>query len=229
MLEAIRQIKRELGGRVPLIGFAGAPFTLASYAIEGGHSNNFAHTKALMYGHPDGVAPLLRPARRRRRRLPGRADRGGRGRRAGLRLVGRRAERARLPRVHPAAHAADLRARSRRSACRRFISASAPARSSASMREAGGDVIGADWRTPLDEAWDAHRLRSRHPGQPRSDAAARPARSPVRRRPTTCSRAPAGGPATSSTSATASCRRRRSSTCRRSRSYVHQQTRHVTA
>ena len=45
-------IKRELAGRVPLIGFAGAPFTLASYAIEGGHSNNFAHTKALMYGTP---------------------------------------------------------------------------------------------------------------------------------------------------------------------------------
>ena len=53
VLEAIRQIQRELAGRVPLIGFAGAPFTLASYAIEGGHSNNFARTKALMYGHPD--------------------------------------------------------------------------------------------------------------------------------------------------------------------------------
>src|ERR687889_53277 len=53
VLQAIRQIKIELGGRVPLIGFAGAPFTLASYAIEGGHSNNFAKTKSLMYGHPD--------------------------------------------------------------------------------------------------------------------------------------------------------------------------------
>ena len=52
VLEAIRQIKRALAGRVPLIGFAGAPFTLASYAIEGGHSNSFAHTKALMYGAP---------------------------------------------------------------------------------------------------------------------------------------------------------------------------------
>src|SRR6266511_2084798 len=52
VLEAIRQIKRALGGRVPLIGFAGAPFTLASYAIEGGHSTSFAHTKALMFGHP---------------------------------------------------------------------------------------------------------------------------------------------------------------------------------
>src|SRR5213075_2164357 len=52
VLQAIRQTTRELAGRVPLIGFAGAPFTLASYAIEGGHSTSFAHTKALMYGHP---------------------------------------------------------------------------------------------------------------------------------------------------------------------------------
>jgi uroporphyrinogen decarboxylase len=52
VLEAIALIQRELAGRVPLIGFAGAPFTLASYAIEGGHSNTFARTKALMYGHP---------------------------------------------------------------------------------------------------------------------------------------------------------------------------------
>jgi uroporphyrinogen decarboxylase len=53
VLQTIRQVQRELAGRVPLIGFAGAPFTLASYAIEGGHSNNFAKTKALMYGEPD--------------------------------------------------------------------------------------------------------------------------------------------------------------------------------
>jgi uroporphyrinogen decarboxylase len=50
VLEAIRLVQGELGGRVPLIGFAGAPFTLASYAIEGGHSNTFAKTKSLMYG-----------------------------------------------------------------------------------------------------------------------------------------------------------------------------------
>ncbi|MEQ1912952.1 MAG: uroporphyrinogen decarboxylase family protein, partial [Vicinamibacterales bacterium] len=53
VLQAIRQIQVELKGRVPLIGFAGAPFTLASYAIEGGHSSNFARTKAIMYGHPE--------------------------------------------------------------------------------------------------------------------------------------------------------------------------------
>jgi uroporphyrinogen decarboxylase len=47
-LEAIRLLRREL--QVPLIAFAGAPFTLASYAVEGGHSSHFAKTKALMYG-----------------------------------------------------------------------------------------------------------------------------------------------------------------------------------
>src|SRR3990170_4907993 len=50
VLEAIRLLRREL--KVPLIGFAGAPFTLASYAIEGGHSSHFAKTKGLMYGDP---------------------------------------------------------------------------------------------------------------------------------------------------------------------------------
>src|SRR5262249_32660186 len=52
VLDAIRQIRRELAGRGPPIGFAGAPFTLASYPIEGGHSSAFANTKALMYGAP---------------------------------------------------------------------------------------------------------------------------------------------------------------------------------
>ena len=45
------------------------------------------------------------------------------------------------------------------------------------LREAGGDVIGADWRTPLDEAWERIGFDRGDPGQPRSDAAARPARS----------------------------------------------------
>src|SRR4051812_36007549 len=52
VLDAIRMIREQLDTDTPLIGFGGAPFTLASYAIEGGHSNNFALTKALMYGNP---------------------------------------------------------------------------------------------------------------------------------------------------------------------------------
>jgi uroporphyrinogen decarboxylase len=53
VLDAIRLTRQALAGRVPLIGFAGAPFTLASYAIEGGPSRDFSRTKALMYGSPD--------------------------------------------------------------------------------------------------------------------------------------------------------------------------------
>ena len=53
-LEAIRLARRELEGRgIPLIGFSGAPFTLASYAVEGGSSKDFTLTKRLMMGRPD--------------------------------------------------------------------------------------------------------------------------------------------------------------------------------
>src|SRR5580765_8631574 len=52
VLETIRLLRRELTGRLPLIGFGGAPFTLAAYAIEGGPSTNYARTKAFMYAQP---------------------------------------------------------------------------------------------------------------------------------------------------------------------------------
>ena len=50
--EAVKSLVGELGGK-PLIGFAGAPFTLASYLIEGGPSKNHDRTRALMYGNPE--------------------------------------------------------------------------------------------------------------------------------------------------------------------------------
>jgi uroporphyrinogen decarboxylase len=60
-LEAIRLVTAELTPRgIPLIGFAGAPFTLASYAIEGGSSKNYEKTKALMYQFPDAWDMLMR-------------------------------------------------------------------------------------------------------------------------------------------------------------------------
>ncbi len=52
VLQAIRQVRAELDPSIALIGFAGAPFTLASYMLEGGHSRNFSQTKRLMYGDP---------------------------------------------------------------------------------------------------------------------------------------------------------------------------------
>ncbi|HEX5936819.1 MAG TPA: uroporphyrinogen decarboxylase [Actinomycetota bacterium] len=56
-LEAIRLLVKDLD--VPLIGFAGGPFTLASYLVEGGPSRTFARTKALMYGEPTVFEELL--------------------------------------------------------------------------------------------------------------------------------------------------------------------------
>lgn len=53
VMETIRILRRELEGRVPLIGFSGAPFTLASYMIEGGSSTNFLKLKTLMFQQPD--------------------------------------------------------------------------------------------------------------------------------------------------------------------------------
>lgn len=58
-LEAIRMVCRELDGKVPLIGFAGAPFTLASYLIEGSGSRHYIQTKQLMYHQPEAWHGLL--------------------------------------------------------------------------------------------------------------------------------------------------------------------------
>jgi uroporphyrinogen decarboxylase len=58
-LDAIALARRALDGRVALIGFAGGPFTLASYAIEGGSSRDYRRTKALMYQEPEVWALLM--------------------------------------------------------------------------------------------------------------------------------------------------------------------------
>jgi uroporphyrinogen decarboxylase len=60
VLEAIAQVCDEFDKKVPLIGFAGAPFTLASYAIEGGGSRNYENTKCLMYREPVVWDKLMR-------------------------------------------------------------------------------------------------------------------------------------------------------------------------
>jgi uroporphyrinogen decarboxylase len=152
VLEAIRQIKTALGGRVPLIGFAGAPFTLASYAIEGGHSNSFAHTKALMYGAPaawhrfcDTIADIIGDY------LTAQVEAGVDAVQVFDSWVG-------------ALNAADYR-EFILPHTRRIFDRIAPLGVPTihfgvgtgsilrELREAGGEVIGADWRTPLDEAW----------------------------------------------------------------------------
>jgi uroporphyrinogen decarboxylase len=59
VLETVRLVRTALAGRVPLIGFAGAPFTLASYAIEGGGSRNYVATKRFLLEHPEAWNDLM--------------------------------------------------------------------------------------------------------------------------------------------------------------------------
>jgi len=59
VMDAIRMVRHEIDGRTPLIGFSGAPFTLASYIVEGGHSRSYAHVKKLMYDDPVTFSRLM--------------------------------------------------------------------------------------------------------------------------------------------------------------------------
>lgn len=59
VMDALETTKRALGGRVPLIGFAGSPWTLATYMIEGGGSREFRYTKQLMLDEPEVFSQLL--------------------------------------------------------------------------------------------------------------------------------------------------------------------------
>jgi uroporphyrinogen decarboxylase len=59
VMDAVRTIRRELDGRVPLIGFSGSPWTLATYMVEGGSSKDFAKVKGMMYDRPDLMHKLL--------------------------------------------------------------------------------------------------------------------------------------------------------------------------
>jgi uroporphyrinogen decarboxylase len=59
VFDTVKLVRRDLPSDIPLLGFAGAPFTLASYAIEGGGSRNYVHTKKLMYTDPGAWRHLM--------------------------------------------------------------------------------------------------------------------------------------------------------------------------
>jgi uroporphyrinogen decarboxylase len=59
VMDAVRLIRRELAGRVPLIGFSGSPWTLATYMVEGGSSKDFSRVKGLLYDRPEQLHRLL--------------------------------------------------------------------------------------------------------------------------------------------------------------------------
>jgi len=150
--EAIRQARRALNGRVPLIGFAGAPFTLASYAIEGGSSRNYLLTKQLMYCEPktwhqlmDKFARVITGYLRRQIKAGAQAiqlfDSW-----VGCLSVGDYVEYV-LPHVQLIFEGL------KREGVPMIHFGTGTSAMLRQMREAGGDVIGVDWRIHLDEAW----------------------------------------------------------------------------
>jgi uroporphyrinogen decarboxylase len=148
VLEAIRLLRTELD--VPLIGFAGAPFTLASYLVEGGASRDLARTKALLHGDPEMWDRLMeRLARIVRAHLLAQIEAGaqavqlfdswvgtldeGTYRRAVLPWTTSVLDGLGVPSIHFAVGASHLLG---------------------AFREAGSRALGVDWRVGLDEAWD---------------------------------------------------------------------------
>ena len=193
----------------PLIGFAGAPFTVASYLVEGGPSRTYARTKALMHGDPALWRELL-------------------DRLADLALASLRSQ-VEAGRRRPSSSSTAGPARSRPADYERFVLPAQSARCSAGvadlgvprihfgvgtgellglMAEAGADVVGVDWRVPLDDGPPPRRRRRRRcraTSTRRSCLAAGRRRSS--RRSATSSPQRRATPATSSTSATACCPR----------------------
>jgi uroporphyrinogen decarboxylase len=162
VFEAIRITRRDLKPNVPLIGFCGAPFTVASYMIEGGASRDFARTRSLMHDDPGAWNALLeRIVRASADYLNAQIAAGAHAVQVFDSWVGcldeQEYRRSVLPHSQaliravspgtPVIHFAPKRGDSTFSEeveCPLFLKA---------VREAGGDVIGLDWRVNLAEAW----------------------------------------------------------------------------
>lgn len=152
VFEAIRQTRRALRDDLPLIGFSGAPFTVASYMIEGGGSRNFVHTKSLMYkdkGVWDGMMSLI--SRALVKYLNAQIAAGAQAIQLFDSWVGC---------LSPDDYREYVLPHTR--SVIQNITPGIPVLHFGTgtssllglMREAGGDVIGVDWRVRLDEAWD---------------------------------------------------------------------------
>jgi uroporphyrinogen decarboxylase len=146
VLDAIRIVKRELS--IPLIGFAGGPFTLASYALEGGPSRNYLKTKGLMHRGPDAWRRLMtKLADAVASHLNAQAK-------AGADIVQLFDSWAGV--LSPADYREFVLPYSKMIFSRLKVPAIHFGTETGSllelMKEAGGDCIGVDWREPLDQA-----------------------------------------------------------------------------
>ena len=151
LMKAIQIVRKDLEGKIPLIGFSGAPFTLASYIIEGGHSKNYILTKSLMYqDRPAWDALMEKISEMLIRYLNAQV-------RSGVQAV--QLFDSWVGCLSPGDYEEYILPYSQKVI--KGVSEKVPlihfATSSAAlldlMRQAGGDVIGVDWRINISEAW----------------------------------------------------------------------------
>ena len=152
VLDAVRLARAALPADIPLIGFAGAPFTLASYAIEGGSTRTFTRTKTLMYQAPDTWHLLLSKfADLVGAYLAAQARAGAQALQLFDSWVGCLSPQDYRTYVLPHSRRALALAAESGVPIIHFGTGTAPFLED--FASAGGDVIGVDWRIPLDDAW----------------------------------------------------------------------------
>jgi uroporphyrinogen decarboxylase len=150
VLATLRLLRKEL--KVPLIGFAGGPFTLASYLIEGGKSANFAKTKKMMFGAPDDFRALMEKlAEVVRTYLLAQIAAGAQAVQLFDSWVGDLAPADYVAHVQP--HTKRILDDVGQAGVPVLHFGVGTATLLEAMRDAGGTVIGVDWCTPLADAW----------------------------------------------------------------------------
>jgi uroporphyrinogen decarboxylase len=152
--EAVKLVCKHFCDRLPVIGFCGAPFTLASYMIEGGGSRNYVFTKKMMYSSPDSWKELMQKL------VAVTAEYSAEQVRAGADAiqifdswVGCLSVEDYRRYVLP--HATDLVRRLQRTRVPIIYFGTDSATLLPSMKETGAEVIGLDWRIPLDAGWQS--------------------------------------------------------------------------
>lgn len=152
VFEAIRETRNALRPDLPLIGFAGAPFTLASYIVEGGASKNYLHTKSLMYNDSGAWHAMMSLISRGLvKYLNAQVDAGAQAVQLFDSWVGALSPNDYRDYVLP--HSREVIS-GVRSGIPVIHFGTGTATLLELMREAGGDVIGLDWRVRLDEGWE---------------------------------------------------------------------------
>ena len=156
--ESVRRVARHFHGKLPVIGFCGAPFTLASYMIEGGGSRNYIHTKKMMYNEPTAWRELMRKlvdvlSAYAAEQVAAGAD--------ALQIFDSWVGCLSVEdyRSHVLPFATDLIRRLQATKVPIIYFGTDTAALLPAMKETGAEVIGVDWRIPLDQAWRSLELR----------------------------------------------------------------------